>query len=127
MAKTATATQANKVAKKAKTRTPKTRTLELGKTAGRFFDKLAEARQQRLSAERIEKLNKGAIQELYIDSTTKMKVDDQLVLTVDNEIRGRVTCTHGGKAVDLDLLLEGWPEAFEACVKDTTQLRFSPA
>jgi hypothetical protein len=56
----------------------------------------------------------------------KLKQGDTLIIEASGVVRGRVTLNPGAKSVDLDLLKEGWPEAFQACVSDTEHLRFSP-
>lgn len=118
--------QGTKPAKTAKVRQPKVRKLDLGDTGRKLLDKLANARAERLAAEKVEKPLASTLKQLFADEATKLKQGDTLIIEAKGVVRGRVTLNPGAKSVDLDLLKEGWPEAFQACVSDTEHLRFSP-
>lgn len=124
MAKTATATKATQVAK---TRTPKTYTLDVGTAGLKLLVKLANARAERLNAERTERPLKESLATLYADMASKLKPTDRIQVTARGNIVGEVVCVSGAKKVDMDLLLSAFPEAYQHCVSDTTHLRFSPA
>jgi len=122
-----TATKPAKTKKVAKVRTPKTRTLDVGKAGLGIFKKLRTARQVKLAAEREFKPLDTAAKQLFADEGAKLKLKDSLILVHDGETIGRVTREPGANSVDLDMLLDAFPEAYEACVKPTNHLRFYPA
>jgi hypothetical protein len=114
---------------KAKTKAPtiKLKELELGDKGAAILDTMAQHRQVRLAAEREEKVLKTQLAEL-IDETLgrPQKKREKLVVRAKGVIRG----TRGWrtrKSTDLDLLLEAFPEAFEATVTENTFTQFDPA
>jgi hypothetical protein len=120
-------TQTAAKATSAKVRTPKTRTFDVGRAGAKVFKKLRTARQVKLAAEREFKPLDTAAKQLFADEGAQLKLKDSLILVGDGETIGRVTREPGAKAVDLDLLLSAFPEAYEKCVSDTNHLRFYPA
>ena len=120
-------TTAKPAKKAAKVRVPKTRTLDVGKAGLALFRKAGRARQVKLAAERAFKPFETAAKQLYVDEGAKLKLKDSLIITGDGETIGRVTREPGANSVDMDMLLDAFPEAYEACVKPTSHLRFYPA
>lgn len=128
MAQTATARKATQVAQPVTPApVPTIWTLELGETGGTLLDSLGEARQERLAGERTEKPIKAALKALYEPECEDLEQGDILQILAEGELRGTVSRVPGPPSVDLDLLLEGFPEAYEQCVSKTNHLRFNPA
>lgn len=97
--------------------------IDLGVKGKRLLDKMAEFRQQRLAAEREEKILKEQLTKLIDDTLGReQKPSEKLLVRASKVIRGTRSWRRR-KNTDLDLLLEGWPEAFEAVVstKEFTQ------
>lgn len=129
MAQTATRRGAKPAAATVKVRTPKTYEVEIGKAGQYVLDKLANARQDRLQAEKIEKPLKEQLKEFYSEPASKLEKGDTLIVKALGVVRGRVTLRgFGRKEVDLDLLLQAFPEAYAACVSEADPyLQFDPA
>lgn len=114
-------------AKQVEVRTPTVWTLELGGTGATLIDALVEARQERLAGERTEKPLKEALKHIYEPECEDLEQGDTLQVLTNGEVRGNVIRCPGAPKVDLDLLMQAFPEAFEKCVSPTTHLRFNPA
>ena len=125
MAKTASPAQPAKpsAAKTKKARTPKTFELELGRGGQGILDQLANFRAERLAAERKEKPLKLRLKELYSPESDKLKYGDTLVIKALGVVRGTVS-VRKRKNVDLDLLLQAFPEAYAACVSEIEYTQF---
>jgi hypothetical protein len=121
--RTATKKTAAAPAKKAAA-APQTQATEvdLGAKGKRILDKMAEFRQVRLNAEREEKLLKAQLKELLPEP----KKGTKLIVRTGKVIRGTVSW-RSRKNTDLDLLLQGWPEAYEQCTSDNEYTQFDPA
>jgi hypothetical protein len=126
MAQTATARRASKVATPA-VHIPTVWELELGATGGELLRQLAEARQERLAGERAEKPLKAAVKALYEPECEDLEQGDILQVLAQGELMGTVARVPGNLQCDWDLLLEAFPEAYQACVTKPDHLRFNPA
>lgn len=126
MAQTATAHRASKVTAPA-VPVPTVWELELGSTGRTLLEQLAEARQERLAGERKEKPIKVAVKALYEPECEDLKQGDILQVLANGEIMGTVARVPGNLQCDWDLLLEAFPEAYQACVSKPDHLRFNPA
>jgi hypothetical protein len=123
VAQTATRTKSAKPA----VHTPQIFELEIGKPGKKVLDELANARQNRLNAERAENPLKVALKEFWAEAAEQLAKGDQLVIKASGVVRGRVTLRDRQKQVDLDLLLQAFPEAYAACVADNFTPQFDPA
>lgn len=114
---------------KAKTKAPtiKVKDLELGDKGVMILDSMAQHRQVRLAAEREEKILKEQLKEL-IDTKLgrNQKKREKLVIRAAGVIRG-TRSWRSRKNVDMDLLLEAFPEAFEQTVTENFFTQFDPA
>lgn len=106
--------------------TPTTYELEVGKPGAATLDALAIARAARLEAERVEDPAKEKVKSLWAEAAKKLKKGDVLWIKANGVPRGRVTLRDRAKIVDLDLLLQAFPEAYAACVKDNFTPQFDP-
>lgn len=123
MTQTASRTSAKPAAAAAE---PQVLEIEVGR-AGKFaLDKLANARIERLMAEKVERPLKDKVTALWSEAAKDLGKGDVLVVKAAGVVRGRVTVRPRQKSVDLDLLLQAFPEAFEACVSDTESPQFEP-
>jgi hypothetical protein len=102
--------------------------LDLGSQVAVLFDDLSAARQDRLAAERKEKPLKAAAKALWEGECEDLEQGDTLKVLTAGELQGNVIrCPNPQPDVDFDLLLQAFPEAYQACVKRGTHLRFNPA
>jgi hypothetical protein len=108
----ATATRAKSASKPAaKTEKPvKDVEVDLPDVAGKLLAEIAEARLAKSAADRKEKAAKAQLTQLL----PKHKKRTRLVLKIAGEIRGKVSW-RSRTGLDPDLLMQGWPEAYEAC------------
>lgn len=95
---------------------------ELGEDGKKILDKMAEHRQARLAAKREEDALKAQLQELL----PKLKKNQRLTVRAAGVIRGTLAWRRRVNT-DLDLLQQGWPEAYEACTSVNTYTQFDPA
>jgi hypothetical protein len=126
MTQTATRTSAKATAAPA----PAVHEVEVGRGGQHLLNKLANARIARLLAERTENPLKEKWKErftLEADKVGGLKKGDVLVIKALGVVRGQVTMRSRGKSVDLDLLLQAFPEAYEACVSENESLQFDPS
>jgi len=86
--------------------------VEVSKKAAKAFAQLKTARHDKSEAEAREKAAKQA---LY-DALPKHKKGTRLILRQAGQVLGKISWRTGQNRTDLDLLLAGFPEAFEACV-----------
>lgn len=105
---------------------PRALETEVGRAGKFLLDKLANARIMRLMAARDEEKLKEKWAAIWrpLAEAEGLQKGDVLVIKASGVARGRVTMRGRGKQVDLDLLLAGWPEAFEACVSDAESLQY---
>lgn len=96
----------------------KTIEIEVGRKGQGILNKLANLRVARLMAEREEKPVKEQARELWLEASRQLEIGDVILVKAMGVVRGRVTLKKRAPAVDLDLLLAGWPEAYEKCVQD---------
>lgn len=123
---TQTATRAR--AKATAAATPEIIEVEVGRGGKHQIDMLANARQQRLAAEKVEEPLKDAWKRTWEALVPEnFKKGDTLVIKALGVVRGRVTMRSRGKTVDLDLLMQAFPEAYAACVSENESLQFDPA
>jgi hypothetical protein len=120
--KTATRGQAAQQTKPVKVKPVKTVEVDLGDAGKAILDKMAEHRQTRLAAAKEEDLLKAQLKQLL----PELKKNRKLVVRAAGVIRGTVTW-RSRKNTDLDMLLQAWPEAFEACVSTKEFTQFDPA
>ena len=107
---------------------PQTHEVEVGRGGKHIIDKLANARADRLAAERVEDPLKERWRGIWEDLVPAgFAKGDTLVIKALGVVRGRVTLRSRGKSIDLDLLLSAFPEAYQACVTETESLQFDPA
>jgi hypothetical protein len=122
-----TQTATRKSAKTAPSSTT-TREIEVGKKGRKLLDKLANFRMARILAERDEKPYKAEVNEMLAGEAAKLRVGDVLVVRAEGNIRGKVTLKKRAPAVNLELLKDAFPEAYEACVdNDVHTPQFDPA
>jgi hypothetical protein len=95
---------------------------DLGDAGKAILDKMGEFRQARLAAEREEKILKEQLKELL----PTLKKNSRMTVRAAGVIRGTVSWRKR-KNTDFDLLLQAWPEAFEAVVSDNEYTQFDPA
>lgn len=126
MAQTTTARRASKVTQP-DVHVPTTWELELGVTGGDLLRQLADARQERLAGERKEKPLKAAVKALYEPECDDLEQGDVLQVLANGELMGTVARVPGNNQCDWDLLLQAYPEAYQACVTKPDHLRFNPA
>jgi hypothetical protein len=107
---------------KSKARNSTTVEVDLGDAGKAILDKMAEHRQVRLTAQKEEDILKKQLKELL----PKQKKHEKLLVRAAGVIRG-TSSWRGRKNTDLDLLLQGWPEAYEACVTENVYTQFDPA
>lgn len=117
---------------KAKAKAPKplnsiTIEIDLGDKGKALLDKLAEHRQVRLAAEKEEKVLKAQLAEM-IDSGLKkeQKRHQKLIVRAAGVLRG-TRSWRSRKNTDYDMLLQAFPEAYEAVVSDNEYTQFDPA
>lgn len=122
MPKTATRAASTKQDSKPKVKPVKQVEVDLGDAGKVILDKMAEHRQVRLAAQREENALKEQLQELL----PKMKKNSKLTVRAAGVIRGTVSWRKR-KNTDFDLLLQAFPEAFEAVVSDNEYTQFDPA
>ena len=96
---------------------PKTLEIEVGRKGQGILNKLANLRVARLMAEREEKPTKEQARELWLEASRSLEVGDVLLVKAMGVVRGQVTLKRRAPAVDLDLLLQAFPEAYEKCVQ----------
>lgn len=120
-------TKAPAAKKVAKTRTPKTTSLDIGRAGVALLTKLAAKRFAKNAAEREFKPLDAAFKLLYADAAAQLELGDTINIVSGNKPLGRVTCERGGRDVDYDLLMEAYPEAYEQCVKPKTVVKFYSA
>jgi len=110
MTKTATRT--------AQTQAPSgtTTEIETGKAGAKVLDALSGLRLARILAERAEAPVKEQAKALWADAAEELEVGDVLVVKAKGVVRGKVTLKKRAPQVDLDLLEQAFPEAFQACV-----------
>lgn len=128
MSKTATRTASAKQSKKAdKAKTIKVTEIDLGTQGKQILDQMAEHRQVRLAAQKEENLLKEELGEL-IESTLgrKQKKREKLLVRAEKVIRGSRSWRQR-KNTDYDLLLQAFPEAYEATVSTSVYTQFDPA
>lgn len=114
MTQTATRTSAKPTAAAA----PKTLEIEVGRKGQGILNKLANLRVARLMAEREEKPVKEQARELWLEASRELVPGDVILVKAMGVVRGRVTLKKRAPAVDLDLLMSAFPEAYEKCVQD---------
>jgi hypothetical protein len=92
--------------------------IELGRGGQAIINKAAEARQVRLDAERIEKPLKDKRMQLIEARCEDGVIPDgvKVIVRAMGVVRGVVSWKRNPRTIDMDLLKEGWPEAYEACV-----------
>jgi hypothetical protein len=130
MPKTATraadTTQAKPVKKKP--RNSVTIEIDLGDQGKELLDKMSEHRQVRLAAEKEEKILKEQLGKL-IDATLGKKTQkphQKLLVRAGGVLRG-TRSWRGRKNTDFDILLQAFPEAYEAAVSESEYTQFDPA
>ena len=97
---------------------PKTLEIEVGRKGQGILNKLANTRVARLLAEREEKPAKEQARDLWLEASRQLEVGDVLIVKAMGVVRGRVTLKKRAAAVDLDLLMAAYPEAYSACVQN---------
>jgi hypothetical protein len=97
--------------------------LEVGRVGAGILNKLANARLARLLAEKAEGPLKDRVKAMFAQEAEALKPGDVLVIKASGNVRGKVTMKRRAPAVDLKLLKEAFPEAYEKCVDDEV---FSP-
>ena len=123
MTQTATRTSARPAAAAARTLE-----IEVGRGGKAVIDKAANARIDRLQAERAEKPIKEKLKDLWSAAADELKVGDVLVVKAMGVVRGQVKLVRRAPAVDLDLLMQAYPEAYAACVDtEVYSPQFDPA
>jgi hypothetical protein len=129
MPKTATRPTEAKQAKPAKKKPRNSVTIEidLGDAGKVILDKMGEHRQIRLAAEREEKILKEQLQK-HIDASLPkpQKPHQKLLVRAGGVIRG-TRSWRGRKNTDFDILLQAFPEAYEAAVSESEYTQFDPA
>jgi hypothetical protein len=128
MPKTATRGEATQQTPKAKKPlNSKTIEVDLGDKGKALLDKMAEHRQVRLAAEKEEKVLKEQLVPMIEEALgRKQKRTEKLIVRAAGVIRG-TRAWRSRKQTDVDLLLEAFPEAFEAAVSDNEYPQFDPA
>lgn len=102
--------------------------LEVGAPGGAVLDRLANARATRLLAEKAEKPVKAEAAGLWALAASELKQGQTLLVKVKGVVRGKVALKRRAPQVDLDLLEQAFPEAFQACVTtDVFSPQFDPA
>lgn len=97
---------------------PKTLEIEVGRKGQGILNKLANLRVARLMAEREEKPVKEQARDLWIEASRQLEPGDVILVKAMGVVRGRVTLKKRAPGVDLDLLLQAYPEAYANCVQD---------
>jgi hypothetical protein len=111
----------------AKQKTPKKVTIkqvecDLGDEGAKILDQMAEHRQTRLAAQREEKVLKEKLDAIL----PKLKKNQRMTVRAAGIIRGTLSW-RGRTNVDTDLLLAGWPEAYDAVTEKKQYTQFDPA
>jgi len=118
------ATRATQTAKKTPVKTAVIKQVEcdLGDEGKAILDKMAEHRQVRLAAQREE----NALKEKLAELLPKLKKKERMTVRAAGVIRGTLSW-RSRTNTDLDLLLAGWPEAYDAVTEKKTYTQFDPA
>jgi hypothetical protein len=102
--------------------------LEVGKKGGKLLTDLANARVERLLAEKVENPLKEQVKDMIAGEAEKLEVGDILLVRAEGNIRGKVQLKKRAPRVDLDLLRDAFPEAYEKCVEtEVFSPQFDPA
>jgi len=104
--------------------------VEVGRGGQHILNKLANARVARLLAEKVEAPLKDKWKERWtaeVDKLGGLARGDILVIKAMGVVRGQVSLRSRGKTVDLDLLMQAFPEAYARCVSENESLQFDPA
>jgi hypothetical protein len=119
-----TATRATRAKQKTTKKAPAIKQVEcdLGDEGAKILDAMAEQRQIRLAAQREEKAQKEKLDAIL----PKLKKNQRMTVRAAGIIRGTLSW-RGRTNVDTDLLLAGWPEAYEAVTERKTYTQFDPA
>jgi hypothetical protein len=120
MAQTATRSQNARAAAGTTTTAVPQIEIEIGRGGQAILNKAAEARQVRLDAERVENPLKDRRMKLITAQCEDGVIPEggKVIVRAMGVVRGVVSWKRNPRTIDMDLLKEGWPEAYQACVTE---------